>query len=195
MRLVGTEARKTYEKKIESGFFAKYMSGIGLDIGFSGYTPGVVPILETAIGVDKDFPNYDGIHLPFPDESQDYVFSSHCLEHISDYTTVIRDWYRVLKTGGHLVIMVPHQFLYEKKQSPPSLWNGDHKRFYTPASLLQEIELSLDANSYRVVHLRDNDDDYNYSIPPNKHADGAYEIELVIKKINKPAWRVKTPQN
>lgn len=189
-RRVGEEAIKTHKKRLYSGFYKDFMSGVGLDIGYAGYLTGIVPVLPDTIGVGLDYPNYDGLTLPFDDGSQDYVFSSHVLEHISDYKQVIRDWFRVVKPGGHIVIIVPHQFLYEKKKNLPSKWNEDHKRFYTPGSLLKEIEETLDPNTYRVVHLRDNDDGHNYEIPPEVHSNWCYEIECVIKKINKPSWEL-----
>lgn len=183
MRQVGEESRKTYEDKLNNGFFNKYMSGVGLDIGFSGYLKDVVPILESAIGVDTKYPNYDGRTLPFPDQSQDYVYSSHVLEHIEDYKQAIREWFRVTKVGGHIVTVVPHRDLYEKKLKLPSLWNQDHKRYYTPSSLLKEFEDSLQINSYRVRLLEDGDKDFNYSVPVDQHSQGQYEITLVIQKL------------
>lgn len=188
MRQVGEESRKTYKDKLKNGFFDKYMSGEGLDIGFSGYLDNVVPILESAIGVDTNYPNYDGRTLPFDTCSQDYVYSSHCLEHISDYKNAIQDWYRVTNIGGHIIIVVPHQFLYEKKKTLGSHWNSDHKRFYSAASLLKEVEESLVPNTYRVRLLEDGDKDFDYTIPPMKHSKGQYEITLVIQKIQKPNW-------
>lgn len=189
-RLVGGEARKAHGKRLVTGFYKQYMSGRGLDIGFLGYLDGVVPILPDAIGVDLNYPGYDGKTLPFPDNSQDYVFSSHVLEHIPDYTWNLRDWYRVVKPGGHIVIVVPHQHLYEKKQDLPSNWNRDHKRFYTPGALLAEIEESLAPNTYRIMHLRDNDDGFLYNIPPERHSAGCYEIECVLRKIKEPDWHL-----
>jgi SAM-dependent methyltransferase len=191
MRLVGEESRKTYFEKLQNGFFIKYMNGNGLDIGYAGYLQGVESILPNSVGIDLNYPGYDGLTLPFADNSKDYIYSSHCLEHIADYKTVIKDWFRVVKTGGYIVTVVPHQFLYEKKASLPSRWNGDHKRFYTPASLLQEFEQSLEPNSYRVRFLEDGDKGFDYSIVPEKHSCGQYEITLVIEKINKPTWELK----
>jgi FkbM family methyltransferase len=183
------EAGSSFKEKLFEGFFEKYMSGnVVIDIGFRGCYANAVPILPHAIGVDVDYPGYDGIILPFSDGSVDTVYSSHMLEHVADYKVVIRDWYRVLKPGGFIVCIVPHQFLYEKKHELPSLWNLDHKRFYTPASLLREFEESLEPNSYRIRHLRDNDKDYNYACGPYAHASGRYEIEFVIQKIRKPDW-------
>ena len=185
---VGPEARKTHPKRFKTGFYERYMSGAGLDIGYTGGVEGVLPILPGAIGVGLGYPGYDGKTLPFNDNSQDYIFTSHVLEHMPDYRHTIGDWHRVVKSGGHIVIIVPHQYLYEKRSCPPSAWNRDHKRFYTPGSLLREIEESLRPNTYRIVHLRDNDDGYAYHIPPEVHSDGCYEIECVIRKIDGPPW-------
>lgn len=183
MRNVGAESRKTYLDKINNGFFVRFMSGHGLDIGYSGYEPGVVSILPNAIGVDLTYPGYNGKNLPFADNSQDYVYSSHTLEHIPDYKQAINEWYRVVKPGGYIVTVVPHRDLYEKKLTLPSNWNGDHQRFYTPASLLKEFEDSLPINSFRVRHLRDNDEGHKYDDPPDVHGVWLYEIELVVQKL------------
>lgn len=183
MRNVGGESRKTYLEKLSNGFFLKYMYGNGLDVGFRGYEPDVVSILEGSIGIDMDYPGYDGKTLPFPDNSQQHVYSSHVLEHIDNYQQAIHEWFRVIKPGGYIVTVVPHRDLYEKKLNLPSRWNGDHKRFYTPASLLKEFEDTLPLNSFRVRHLQDNDKHHDYSTPVEKHSPGEYELELVIQKL------------
>lgn len=186
------ESGKGYKERLESGFFARYMSGPTiLDIGFAGYGAEARPVFPHAIGIDKDYPGYDGITLPFADGSVDAVYSSHLLEHVTDYVSVIRDWHRVLKVGGHIVTIVPHQFLYEKKLALPSRYNGDHKRFYTPGSLMREFEEALEPNTYRLRHLRDNDMGHDYRIPPEKHSNWCYEIELVVQKIRTPDWRME----
>lgn len=185
---VGEESTKSFSRKLLSGFFPKYMSGDGLDIGYAGYKSNRLPILPTAVGVDTDFPGYDGKILPFKDNSVDYVYSSHCLEHIKDWDLAINEWYRVTKENGYIVIVVPHHYLYEKKKQYPSRWNGDHNRFYTPASLLTEVERALQPNSYRVRFLEDGDQGFDYSLGPDKHSGGEYEITLVIQKIRKPDW-------
>jgi len=185
------EAGRSFRKNLKTGFFSAYMAGeVIVDVGYRGGHDDAVPILPHAVGVDRDFPGYDGTKLPFADGSVDTVFSSHMLEHVANYPTTIRDWHRVLRSGGFIVCLVPHQFLYEKKQNLPSSWNTDHKRFYTPATLLFEFEISLEPNTYRVRHLRDNDEDYTYDIGPDAHPGGAYEIELVVQKIEKPQWNL-----
>jgi SAM-dependent methyltransferase len=191
VRPVGWESRKSYGLKIANGFFDRYLSGRAiLEIGYKGSIDRAVPIVPQAIGIDLDYPGYDGATLPFADESQDAVYTSHCFQHISDYKHTIREWFRVLKTGGHLVIIVPHQYLFERRRKLPSRVFG-HKRFYTPASLLLEIEEVLEPNSYRVRHLVDNDFGFDYSVLPGQSSVvGCYEIELVLEKIHPPCWTI-----
>ena len=188
---VGTEASKTIEARYRSGFVARYLSGANiLDIGYRGYFHNAVPIVPQAIGIDLEYPGYDGRTLPFEDNSQDAVFSSHCLEHIDDYKGALREWHRVLRVGGFMVVSVPHQFLYEKRSALPSRWNQDHKRFYTPASLMAEVESALAPNSYRLRHLVDNDLGFTYASPPEIHSGGCYEIEMVLEKTAEPPWNI-----
>jgi SAM-dependent methyltransferase len=187
------EGAGTFRQKLQNGFFAKYMAGdIILDIGYSGGRDDAVPIVPYAIGIDLNYPNYDGVNLPFPDYSVDTVYASHILEHVADYVPVIREWYRVLKNGGFIICSVPHQHFSEKKSKPPSLWNPEHQRFYTPASLLREFEEALQPNTYRIRHLADNDQNYSYHIGPEEHAKGSYEIELVAQKREKPVWDLES---
>ncbi|MGX5635988.1 methyltransferase domain-containing protein [Brevundimonas diminuta ATCC 11568] len=191
-RYVGTESRKTWDQKHLSGFWKSYITGPNvLDIGFSSYGDArVVPIMEGAIGVDIDYPEYDGRRLPFEDASQDTVYSSHCLEHIPDPLNVIQDWYRVTKVGGHIIIAVPSRDLFERRRRPPSLWNPEHLRMYSCASLLTEIEAALEPNSFKIRHLSENDDLFDYTRPPMVAPYGNFEITVVIEKLRTPEWRL-----
>lgn len=197
----GPETEKSHDARErapcpeDGSFYNRFMKGPGLavgkglDIGYKGDPrKKYEPVLQSATGVDLGYPGYDGHKLPFPELSQDYVFSSHCLEHVTNSVLAIREWFRVVKMRGHLVIIVPHKYLYERKHHLPSRWNGDHKRFYTPDQLLKEIDAALKPNEWRLRWCRDNDDDYDYSIAPPAHPGGCYEIECVIQKIQPPAW-------
>ena len=189
---VGEEARRSFARWLTDSFYETYLSNESiLDIGYRGYLPDVTPIVPQAIGVDFDYPGYDGKTLPFPDESQDCVFSSHTLEHIDDYKGAIREWFRVLRTEGYLIIIVPHWCLYERKGRLPSNHNGDHKRYYTGARLLREIEDAIDPFSFRVRMLEDNDRNFDYAIPPGIHAVGSYKLICVVEKISRPSYADK----
>lgn len=184
-------AKSDARRSAPGGFYQTYMRGKGVDVGYTGHRSDTVPV-NGAMGVDLHTKGYDGINLPVEDGSLDYVFSSHMLEHVptENVFKTWQAWHRALRAGGYIVTIVPHAYLYERKMTPPSNWNRGHYRFYTPGRLLLEIEAALEPNSYRVVYLRDNDDDFDYSVPPTKHAQGCYEIECVVKKIDPPDWKI-----
>jgi len=192
-RRVGFESRKAYAARCASGFWHRYLAGqTVLDIGYRGGEADALPIVEGAIGVELGFPGYDGTHLPFDDGSTDAVHASHVLEHVDDPIICLREWFRVLRIGGHLVLFAPHAFLYERRLTvPPSRWSPEHQRSYTPASLLDEVEVALRPNTYRVRVLRDEDSGYDYSLPIDRHPTGCLEITCVIQRIVEPAWSVE----
>ena len=61
----------------------------------------------------------------FADGSRDFVFSSHLLEHLDDTEAALAEWWRVIKTGGHLVLYLPDKDLYPKIGEEGA--NSDHK--------------------------------------------------------------------
>ena len=50
---------------------------------------------------------YDGVHLPFADQSFDVVFSSNCLEHVRVIRKTLAESVRVLKPGGISLHLIP----------------------------------------------------------------------------------------
>jgi SAM-dependent methyltransferase len=42
------------------------------------------------------------------DGSFDFVLSSHCLEHLANPLAALREWLRVCRDGGHLVLVLPN---------------------------------------------------------------------------------------
>ena len=98
-----------------------YCTGKGIDIGC-----GRDKITDDAFGFDDDpWPEVDGVGdasgpLSFAAGTFDYVYSSHCLEDISDTAGTLREWLRILKSGGHIILYVPHPDLYKDV-------NLDHK--------------------------------------------------------------------
>jgi len=64
------------------------------------------------------------------DNAYDFLNSSHCLEHLHDPYTGLRNWIRVVKPGGFVVVTVPDAALYESWVWP-SRWNRDHKWLFS----------------------------------------------------------------
>jgi len=95
--------------------FAQYFClGKGYDIGCMKKEwayPGSI-----AIDLDFDDP-WDADNLP--DEQVDYIFSSHCLEHVPDWSGTLLYWTKKIRSGGVLFLYLPH---YEQKYWRP--WNN-----------------------------------------------------------------------
>lgn len=180
--LVGPEPMRHWVRWSNSGFFEKFLSGQGVDVGY-GKAQGFKPILPNTVGFDIGDQDYDGLRLPCNINSLDYVFSSHMLEHVQFPHEYVKEWWRKLKVGGHMFIVVPHKWRYEGKEMPPSRWNEDHKIFFMPSDLLKLIENCITPMTYEIVHFRDNADNYNYNLGADEHPAGAYDIEVCIKKI------------
>lgn len=61
--------------------------------------------ISSSTGVTKYL--FDANHLPFGDESFDYVFGNSVLHHFAHFENTIRDAFRVLKPGGAAVFAEP----------------------------------------------------------------------------------------
>lgn len=178
------ESAKLFDSRLKEGFWDRYVRyGIVIEIGYKG-GENSVPIFNDAIGLDVGTPGYDGKHIPYDDGSIGTIYTSHLLEHISDYKYFFKECFRALVTHGTLILIVPLKDTYERREAPPSRWNYDHKRFYTSVSLLKEIEETFSRNEYRVIHLRERFRPSDLLLPIEKHAVGPYEIECVIEKIS-----------
>jgi SAM-dependent methyltransferase len=121
------ETSKCHSRRLNSGEFDRYLRGKGIDIG-AGADP-LKPPYGTVRIWDRD--DGDAAELQGIDDATfDFVYSSHCLEHMVDVASSIRNWIRVLKPAGWLYIVVPDFCLYEKLQWP-SRYNGDHKATFS----------------------------------------------------------------
>jgi SAM-dependent methyltransferase len=190
------ECSKSIPRRLaHPNFVNRFFVGDGLDIG--GKPDPLVLYLELFTRMrsvrtwdleDGDAQFLEGV----ADASFDFVHSSHCLEHLRDPREGLRNWFRVLKPGGHLIVTVPDEDLYEQGQFP-STFNLDHKWTFTihkPSSwsersvnVLSLVEmLGLDADVQRVELLNTT---YRYGLPrydQTKTPVGESGIELVVRK-------------
>jgi len=124
---MGNETRKCFEKRQTRGDFEKYLFGKGLDVGSGG---DCLRILDGTVD-PWDLTQGDAEALEGVQEgTYDFVYSSHCLEHLHSVERALSSWVRVLKPGGVLYVVVPDFTLYEKNYYP-SRFNGDHKHTFS----------------------------------------------------------------
>ena len=128
------ECSKSIPRRLsDSNFLRKFLVGDGIDIGgrpdpLALYRE-FFPLLASVRTWDIE--DGDAQYLAGEaDESYDFVHSSHCLEHLGDPREALENWLRVLKPGGHLVVTVPDEDLYEQGEFPSS-FNSDHRWTFT----------------------------------------------------------------
>jgi SAM-dependent methyltransferase len=118
------EAKKTNRIR-DAAFFETYLQGKVIDIGAGKDL--VCPWAERFDIEDGDANRITQYRTP---ASYDAVHSSHCLEHMTDPVAALNQWWTLIKPGGHLVLVVPDEDLYEQGYWP-SRFNSDHKATFT----------------------------------------------------------------
>lgn len=112
----------------------------GLDVGYSKEAwkmPG-------AIGIEPEkFPEYDAMNLPVNDKGWDYLFSSHCLEHVKEnWYNVLDCWLSAIKKGGILFMYLPHV--------NQEYWHPKNNRKHVHSFTGYEIEVYLRELGHKV---------------------------------------------
>jgi len=82
-------------------FALEVCKGKGLDIGCNReewQLPGSFPI-------DPIINNFDAYNIP--ESGWDYIFSSHCAEHLPNWVTALDYWHTRLKSGGVVFLYLP----------------------------------------------------------------------------------------
>jgi tetratricopeptide (TPR) repeat protein/SAM-dependent methyltransferase len=117
----------------DARFATRYFCGDGIDVGGGNDS---LALFKEFFPLVRNLFVYDQAHgdgqvlANVADASFDFLYSSHCLEHLRDPYEALRNWLRVIKPGGHLVIQVPDEDLYEQGVWP-SRFNSDHKLSFT----------------------------------------------------------------
>ncbi|MDQ2067257.1 methyltransferase domain-containing protein [Xinfangfangia sp. CPCC 101601] len=126
------------------------------------------------------------------DDTFDFVFSSHCLEHLHDPLEGLTHWLRVTKPGGYVIFALPEEDLYEQGTFP-STFNRDHKNTFTIAKARSWSDRSINildmlralpvTAAVEKVELLD--ETYRYDLPRYDQTMtpvGESGIEVVIRK-------------
>jgi ADP-heptose:LPS heptosyltransferase/predicted SAM-dependent methyltransferase len=112
-------------------------TGKGLDVGC-----GPDKIHPECKGVDgREYPNVQKHslekELPFDSKTFDWVYSSHCLEHLDNPEKCLNSMTQVLKDDGTLIIYLPYKDWYEDRLPAPNL---EHKHAFRPSDILDIVK-------------------------------------------------------
>ncbi|MAG52811.1 MAG: hypothetical protein CMH62_02515 [Nanoarchaeota archaeon] len=151
--------RAKYSKKN----YLKYLKGKILEFG-SGLSQNIFLIKDTAEGIDVsdfsiDFSKKKGIKVTkdikkLKANSFDSVLSIHCLEHLENPFDYIKEFYRVLKPSGRLLIVLPTQTKNKPtKNFKPNIgkhlygWNFNHIN-----ELLNSAKFKIKLNKFNYAY-------------------------------------------
>jgi predicted SAM-dependent methyltransferase len=154
----------------------QFCKGNGIDVGYGGD-----PICPSAITCDLPHPYTKVGQTPqnlsgdarnlywFSDNVLDYVYSSHLLEDFEDTCNVLKEWLRVIKPGGHLILYCPDEKIYSehcKKTGQDIKINYSHK--------IKEFSLEYVKNILKNFE--------HIEIVHEKPLVDIYSFELVVRK-------------
>ena len=121
---MGQETRKSRDRRLREGYYQSVFTGSGIDIGC-----GDDPVTPDCRHWDRE--QGDAQLLPGVQSAQfDWIYSSHCLEHLVDPAAALQRWWEALKPGGAMLIVVPDEDLYEQG-CWPSRFNPEHRWTFT----------------------------------------------------------------
>lgn len=122
----------------------KYCQGKGLDIGGGKWPLPGARVIEN----NSDENAYK---IKEKNESLDFIFSSHTLEHLENWQQALREWHRVLKPNGILFLYLPHPCcqMWQKGVLKQHKWNPD------PYNLSNFLEKNLKMKIIEISFLPD----------------------------------------
>lgn len=195
-------------------FINKYFVGYGIDIGGKPDPLSLYKELFCQLKGIKTWDWEDGdaqFLAGVASNSLDFIHSSHCLEHLNKPEEGLQNWFRVIKEGGHLIITVPDEDLYEQGQFP-STFNADHKWSFTIYKQSSWNEKSINVldliktldNTAELLKIELLHSTYRYDLPRFDQTltpVGECGIELIIRKRTseemkaKGRWERKTKES
>ena len=109
--------------------------------------------------------------------------SSHCLEHMRDIPAAFSEWWALVKPGGFMVTVVPHEDLYEQKIWPSFTCGEGHR-----ASFRLQTKESWSPVSFDIYDLARNLP--NSSIVSAEIQDLNYDYGLLGKRLGRGSRKI-----
>lgn len=178
-------------------FATRYFVGDGIDIGAGNDSLAKHAFMFSNITSVRSWDVSDGdaeLMINVPDEQYNFVHSSHCLEHLHNPLIAMKNWIRICKPGGHLVITIPDEDLYEGGVWPSS-HNPDHKTSWTIFKKASWSSHSINVfnliaaleDAVQVLKIELVDSSYQYNIARRDqtyHGNSECAIEFILRKRN-----------
>lgn len=174
--LTGKRGFKSETSKVRP-LVLSYCKGYGCDIGFGGDKISK----ENCVGIDYPTPYTNvgndkvdiGVNLyeekiPVPDNTFDYVYSSHLIEDFEDTESIILEHIRILKSAGLLILAFPDQKKYEEYC----------RKYYIPLNLSHKHgDFGLDY----VTNVLNNIFSIKYEVLFSSNCQIDYNVVMVLK--------------
>lgn len=149
---------------------APFCAGYGVDLGYGGD-----PIASHAIRVDLPQPYTRLGDAPvqlggaaeclawFRDDVLDFIYSSHLLEDFDDTQAVLKEWLRVLRPGGRLILYCPDEQRFRAHCAATGQpYNPHHKHADFSLAYVKEILARLGQD--RFIHENPDIDGYSWEL-------------------------------
>jgi ADP-heptose:LPS heptosyltransferase/predicted SAM-dependent methyltransferase len=115
----------------------------------------------------------------FATDAIENVYSSHLLEHIANWTGALREWWRVVRPGGHLVLYLPHADLYPNVGQPGA--NPDHKHDFRPEEILDFARLAFPDWTLCENQTRSEGNEYSFLLVLRKEPAGTGQHDATAR--------------
>jgi len=170
-----TATAKANKRRKNDPVWRSVLQGHGIDIGCGPDIMGKDGLFPDIIKCDPydaslGDPDAQYIHKHRSNEYYDFVYSSHCLEHMADPFIALKNWSKLVKRGGYLIFVVPDEDLYEQGVWP-SIRNRNHthsftiykKESWSPRSV-NILDLAQSLDDFKTIRIGLQDQGYNYNL-------------------------------
>ena len=190
------ETSKAIQRRLHDPNFAnRYFIGVGLDI-LGGNDPlglynELFPKLKSVRAWGPDDGNVQTL-ADLKDESFDFVHCVQALARVEDPKQALANWFRVLKPGGHLILTLPDEDLYEQGRFPSTFAPGHRWTFtihktksWSPRSINLLDTVVRISPAVEIVKVELLNATYRYKLPRFDQTltpTGESSIELILRK-------------
>lgn len=143
-----------------------------MDVGFGGdaLTPNCItfdlPQPYTSVGTSAQHLGGDARKIPLKNDTLDWLYNSHLIEDFTygDQILVVKEWLRVLKLGGRLLILAPDQqrFLAHCAATGQSINEAHKEADYSLATFKRRVLKT--GNIHSTVLAEEDFPDYSWAI-------------------------------